>query len=363
MSPELDTMAIDPDLDATDPASAGAAPRLPSRDRHLLDVEGLNVVVGPQALRAVRDVAFSIRPGEAVGLVGESGSGKTLTCRAVLGALAAGSRLSGGTISLGGRSLVGLSVRDWEQLHGSVIAAVFQDPASYLNPSVPVGRQIAEVLVVKQRLSRTAARARGVELFAALGLTDAARVAKQLPAELSGGMLQRVAIAIAIACDPVLLIADEATTALDVTIQAEVLDLLANLQKERDLALLFVSHDLGVVAEVCDSIIVMYSGEIVESGPAEEILARPQHPYTQALVRVAAPGRGADHQFATIEGQPPKLGERIDGCHFASRCPFAEAQCTRHPIELRDVGDSHQARCRRIGELPDAVPEAGAGSL
>jgi peptide/nickel transport system ATP-binding protein len=333
------TSDLDSLFDAPPPAS------------ELLRVEGLSVKVGPRHLPAVRDVSFEVHRGEAVGLVGESGSGKTLTCRAVLGALAPGCTLESGAITLDSRSLVGLSAREWQQLHGSTLAAVFQDPASYLNPSVGVGKQLAEVLRVKLGLSRADAHRRALELLAAVELGDPEHVYYQLPAELSGGMIQRVALAIAISCDPVLLVADEATTALDVTVQAEILDLLKTLRRERGLSLLFVSHDLGVVSEVCDSVVVFYAGEIVEQGPVEEILSCPRHPYTQALVRVAAAGRDDVKRFATIDGQPPSLAEQIQGCRFAARCPMAEDRCRTAPIELTSVGLGHGARCIRVEEL------------
>jgi peptide/nickel transport system ATP-binding protein len=321
--------------------------------RDLLRVEGLSVAVGPQSLFAVRDVSFRVRAGEAVGIVGESGSGKTLTCRAILGALAAGSVLTAGSIALEGASIVGLSPREWQQLHGTKLAAVFQDPASYLNPSVSVGHQLSEVLRVKLGLSRAEAHARAIELFRDVELKDPEHVYHQLPAELSGGMIQRVAIAIAISCDPALLVADEATTALDVTVQAEVIDLLAKLRRERGLALLFVSHDLGVISEVCDSVVVFYSGQIVEQGPVQQLLSEPRHPYTQALVRIASAGLDPEERFATIEGQPPALAAQIEGCRFAARCPFAEDRCRTEAVDLRSVGVGHVARCVRVAEVAD----------
>jgi peptide/nickel transport system ATP-binding protein len=340
-------------LIATEPRTSELDAFLDARVRaeDLLRVDGLSVLVGSRQLPAVRDVSFQVHKGESVGLVGESGSGKTLTCRAVLGALAPGCTLDAGSITLGSRSLVGLSAREWQQLHGSTLAAVFQDPASYLNPSVGVGKQLTEVLRVKLGLSRSAARQRAIELFKAVELSDPVHVYYQLPAELSGGMIQRVALAIAISCNPELLVADEATTALDVTVQAEILDLLKSLRRDRGLSLLFVSHDLGVVAEVCDTVVVFYAGEIVEQGPVDEILSRPQHPYTKALVRVAAAGRDDVRRFATIDGQPPALADQVRGCRFAARCPMAEDRCRTAPIELTSVGGNHAARCLRVEEF------------
>jgi peptide/nickel transport system ATP-binding protein len=321
----------------------------------LLRLDDLHVSVHDGAATAVRGVSLSVRAGEIVGLVGESGSGKTLTCRAALGVLPAGCAVQGGTLSFGGRDLTTLSRRGWERVHGSQMGAVFQDPASYLNPSITVGHQMAEVLRVKRGLPRRAARRRAAELCDAVGLHDPERVLDQIPAELSGGMLQRVMIAIAISCEPRLLVADEPTTALDVTIQAEVLELIQRLRDERGLAVLFVSHDLAVVTQLCDRIAVFYAGEIVESGPAREIAERPRHPYTQALLRVASVGDFGRRELEVIPGQPPQVGAQITGCRFAARCPVAESACRQEAVEPVLVGDRHQARCvkagRRVGEL------------
>jgi len=311
----------------------------------LLCLDDLHVSVHDGAATAVRGVSLRVRPGEIVGLVGESGSGKTLTCRATLGVLPPGCGVERGTVSFGGVDVTSLPRRDWERLHGSQLGAVFQDPASYLNPVLTVGAQLAEVLRVKLGLGRRAAHRRALELFEAVGLRQPARVFHQIPAELSGGMLQRVMIAIAISCDPKLLVADEPTTALDVTIQAEVLELLRRLRDERGLAVLFVSHDLAVITQLCDRIVVFYAGEIVESGPAEEITQRPRHPYTQALLRVASVGDFRRRELEVIAGQPPRVGEDIAGCRFAARCPVAVPECEAGPVRSVPVGERHEARC------------------
>jgi peptide/nickel transport system ATP-binding protein len=311
----------------------------------LLCLDDLHVSVHDGAATAVRGVSLRVRPGEIVGLVGESGSGKTLTCRATLGVLPPGCAVERGTVSFGGVDVTSLPRRDWERLHGSQLGAVFQDPASYLNPVLTVGGQLAEVLRVKLGLGRRAAHRRAHELFEAVGLRQPERVFHQIPAELSGGMLQRVMIAIAISCDPKLLVADEPTTALDVTIQAEVLELLQRLRDERGLAVLFVSHDLAVITQLCDRIAVFYAGEIVESGAAEEIARRPRHPYTQALLRVASVGDFRRRELEVIAGQPPRVGEDIAGCRFAARCPVAVPECGAGPVRSVPVGERHEARC------------------
>jgi peptide/nickel transport system ATP-binding protein len=317
----------------------------------MLTVDGLRVSIGNH-LVAVRDVSFEIRRGESVGLVGESGSGKTLTCRSVLGLLPETGQVDGGSIVLGSgdssAELAGARRGTWDKVRGTRLAAVFQDPASYLNPSLTVGHQVDEVLRVRNGLARRAARARTVELLTEVGLHDAERVYHCYPFELSGGMLQRVIIAIAISLNPELLIADEATTALDTVVQAEILELLQRLRRTHQLSLLLVTHDLAVVAETCDRILVMYAGEIVETGPTEQVLGDPQHPYTQALMGVASIGDWSRRTLDTIPGTPPAAGEELPGCRFAPRCRYAAAECVAGPIPLARVDDLRASRCVRV---------------
>jgi peptide/nickel transport system ATP-binding protein len=324
----------------------------------VLGLDDLHVTVHDGAATALRGVSLSVHAGEIVGLVGESGSGKTLTCRAALGVLPPGVAAAHGTITFAGEDVTSLPAHQWERLHGSHIGAVFQDPASYLNPNLTVGSQVTEVLRTKRGLSRAAARTRAVELLTAVGLHEAGRVFHQVPPELSGGMLQRVMIAIAISCDPELLIADEATTALDVTIQAEIIELIKELRDERGLAVLFVSHDLAVIRELCDRVVVFYAGEVVESGPVEDIIERPRHPYTQALLRVASVGDFQRRELQVIPGQPPAVGAAITGCRFAERCPAAADACRAADVPLTRLGPSHEARCIRVNA--PALTEASA---
>ena len=256
--------------------AAPSTPVLSVRDVHISDqAAGQEIVHG---------VNFTLTPGRSVGIVGESGSGKTLTCRATLGILPAHFEVTGGSIEIDGQDISGLSSAQWTALRGATISAVFQDPASYLNPSIRVGAQIAEVLKVKKGLKRREARRQAIDLLHAVHLRDPDLVYGQYTYELSGGMLQRVLIAAAIAADPRILIADEATTALDVTVQAEILDLLADLRERTGLALVLVSHDLAVVAQLCDEVLVMRQGEVVEQGPTHEVLHNPQHEYTRLLI-------------------------------------------------------------------------------
>ena len=316
----------------------------------VLEVSDLQVSVGDH-LVAVRDVTFAIGRGESVGLVGESGSGKTLTCRAVLGLLPATGHVDHGRIVLGETELTGATRRTWNDVRGTRLGAVFQDSASYLNPSLTVGHQLAEQLRVKAGLDRRAAKARAVELLGEVGLHDPAAVFHRYPHELSGGMQQRVLIAIAVSCEPELLIADEATTALDVVIQAEILDLLARLRRTHGLSLLLVTHDLAVVAETCERVLVMYGGQVVESGPTQQVLDDPQHPYTRALMGVATTGSWERRALEVIPGQPPAAGEELPGCRFAPRCRWATEACTAGPVPLEDLGGGRAARCVRVDDV------------
>lgn len=322
----------------------------PDSAPEVLKVDNLHITVQYGAVTAVRGASLTVRAGEVVGLVGESGSGKTLTCRAALGVLPPGCEISEGEISFGGEDVTNLSRREWERVHGSGMGAVFQDPASYLNPSLTVGSQVAEVLRVKLRLSRHRAHQRTLELFTAVGLHHPGRVFHQIPSELSGGMLQRIMIAIAISCDPRLLIADEATTALDVTIQAEIIELLRDLRDRTGLAVLFVSHDLAVIRELCDRVAVFYAGEVVETGTVEEIIERPAHPYTQALLRVASVGDFRRRELQVIPGQPPQVGEYVTGCQFAPRCLGAIDACRTGQLPVHETAPGHLVRCARADD-------------
>jgi ABC-type dipeptide/oligopeptide/nickel transport system ATPase component len=250
----------------------------------VLSVEDVHLHGEVEDREIVKGISFELTPGRAVGIVGESGSGKTMTCRAALGILPPHVVVESGAIRIAGEDITTLRQERLTELRGSTIGAVFQDPASYLNPSIQVGKQIAEVVRVKKGHNRRAARQRAIELLAAVRLREPELVYGQYAHELSGGMLQRVLIAVAIAADPRVLIADEATTALDVTVQAEILDLLADLRERTGLALVVVSHDLAVVAQLCDEVLVMRDGEIVEQGPTDQVLHEPRHPYTRLLI-------------------------------------------------------------------------------
>jgi oligopeptide/dipeptide ABC transporter ATP-binding protein len=296
--------------------------------------------------KAVDGISFDVHQGETLGVVGESGCGKTVTSLAILGLLPdPPSRLmEGSSVRFQGQELVGAAEESLRALRGNEISMVFQEPMSSLNPVYPVGEQIAEALRLHRGLDRKAARAEAVRLLDEVGIPEPSRRVDEYPHQLSGGMRQRVMIAMAIACAPKLLIADEPTTALDVTIQAQILDLLAGLRKAHGMAVMLITHDLGVVAEVCDRVLVMYAGQIVESGTVEDIFVRPAHPYTRGLLgslpSVDAPGR----RLVSIPGTVPSPLHWPEGCRFRARCSLAGAGC-EVPQDLVTLGDGRAARC------------------
>jgi oligopeptide/dipeptide ABC transporter ATP-binding protein len=315
----------------------------------LLQVRGLTVgfpTLSGIAL-AVRNLSLDVRRGEIVGLVGESGSGKSVTCRAILGLVPEPGAILGGGVLLDERDLTKSAPRELRRVRGSDVAMIFQDPVSSLNPVFTVGHQIAEVLRQRRSLSRSQGRARALELLHRVGIPSPERRLRSYPHELSGGMRQRVMIAMALSGEPRLLLADEPTTALDVTIQDQILFLLADIRRETGMAIILVSHDLGVIAQACDTVAVMYAGYLVEVAPAAELFARPQHPYTRVLLDAiprldAGVSRG---ELRAIAGQPPDLRELPAGCPFAPRCPHARAECRAVSMELVDVGPEHLSAC------------------
>jgi peptide/nickel transport system ATP-binding protein len=311
----------------------------------LLEVEELRTVfrTGKETIHAVDGVSFDIHPGETVGLVGESGSGKSVTARSILGLVDSPGRVEDGEIRFRGENLVETG---WDDHRGD-IAIVFQDPLNSINPVYTVGNQIREALRIHQGLTGSEARARAVELLRSVGIPDAPRRVDEYPHQFSGGMQQRAVIAIALACDPDLLVCDEPTTALDVTIQAQILDLLETLQAEEELAILFITHDMGVIEETADRVNVIYAGEVVERAPTAELFDNPQHPYTRALLE-SIPGRtGSGESLPTIEGEVPTPTGPAEDCRFAPRCPAATAACsTTHPDELSvDDETDHEVAC------------------
>jgi oligopeptide/dipeptide ABC transporter ATP-binding protein len=318
---------------------------------HLLEVRNLQTHFPTRSglVRAVDGVSFHIDRGELLGLVGESGCGKSITALSVMRLIALPGRIVNGEILFDGKDLLKVSDSEMREMRGDDIAMIFQDPMTSLNPVFTVGEQIAEALRLHRKLSRKDARRATIEAMREVAIPDPARRVDDYPHQLSGGMRQRVMIAMALACNPKLLIADEPTTALDVTIQAQILELLDDLRKQRELAVLLITHDLGVVAEVADRVAVMYTGRIVEESPVEELFARPKHPYTEGLLRSVPKLTSTEiirkERLETIEGVVPRPTDLPPGCHFAPRCPHRMPRCTTEEIPLYQLEGNVEVRC------------------
>jgi oligopeptide/dipeptide ABC transporter ATP-binding protein len=298
------------------------------------------------AFDAVRGIGFDVPPGGALGVVGESGSGKSVTAMALMRLLPESATVTRGQVLFDGQDLADLSEKRMQAVRGRDIAMVFQDPMASLNPLLTIGRQLTEPLALHLRLDRAAARDRAVELLSLVRIPSAPRVMRAYPHELSGGMRQRVMIAMALSCGPKLLIADEPTTALDVTTQAQILDLLRDLRQRLGMAVLLITHDLGVVAEFADQVLVMYAGRIVERAPAAALFARPAHPYTEGLLR-SMPSLDDDDPevLPAIDGNVASPHAMPPGCAFSPRCPVAMPECTRTQPAMLPVGPRHEAAC------------------
>jgi len=297
---------------------------------------------------AVREISIQVGAGECLGIVGESGSGKSQTFLAALGLLASNGRAEG-RATFHGDNILGLDAAALNRMRGDRIAMVFQDPMTSLTPHMRIGRQLCEVLIRHKGLSRHEARARALDMLQRVGIAEAGRRIDQYPHELSGGMRQRVMIAMALLCEPELLIADEPTTALDVTVQAQILAILRHLTREMNLALVLITHDLGVVAGLADRVAVMYAGRVVEEGSAEDIFHRPGHPYTRALLKaITRLDDDPDMPLSAIPGQPPNASEQLPGCAFAPRCESVFDLCRSQRPDLVDAGPSHRAACHLV---------------
>jgi oligopeptide/dipeptide ABC transporter ATP-binding protein len=325
-----------------------------------LEVSDLAVefYVAGGTVHAVRGVTFQVQPGETLAIVGESGCGKSTAVQAVMGLLPAGSGcIVSGSARLDGEELIGMRGPKLNRILGAKVGMIFQDPMISLNPTMRVGEQIAEALIVHQGVSPAAAKLRAVQLLEKMRVPDAATRARQYPFEFSGGMAQRAMIAASVICSPQLLIADEPTTALDVTIQDEVLQLLEELQREAGMAIVLITHDLGVVARMADKVVVMYAGQVVESGSIEDIYYRSAHPYTVGL-KNAVPAHGGQRRIrlAAIDGNPPNLMHPPRGCGYVDRCPLAMTICASRMPDLIDTGPGHAARCWL--QHPGAPPSA-----
>jgi len=318
---------------------------------HLLEIKNLHTYFQTREglVCAVEGVSFYLDRGELLGLVGESGCGKSITALSIMRLVAPPGKIVAGEILFEGRDLLKLSNAEMRSMRGNDVAMIFQDPMTSLNPVFTVGEQIAEALRLHRKLSRKDARAAAADAMREVSIPDPELRVNDYPHQLSGGMRQRVMIAMALACDPKVLIADEPTTALDVTIQAQILELLDNLRRTRDLAVLLITHDLGVVAEVADRVAVMYTGKIVEESPVDELFARPKHPYTEGLLRsvpkLTAKDVARKTRLQTIEGTVPRPTALPSGCHFEPRCPYRMPRCREAEIPLYQVTEGVTVRC------------------
>jgi len=331
----------------------------------LLEVENLRTYFHTRAgiIRAVNGVSFSLQEGETVGIVGESGSGKSVTCYSMLGLVPQPpGRIESGTARFGGIDLLHCSSEQLRQIRGKRISMIFQDPMTSLNPYLRVSEQIMEPLLVHEKISHREALLKAIVALEEVGIQDAARRIQLYPHQFSGGMRQRVMIAMALISRPEILIADEPTTALDVTVQAQILELIRQSQQSLGMAVIFITHDLGVVASFCQSVNVMYAGRIVESAPTEELFAMPLHPYNASLQQsIPALHRKGDPLY-TIPGAPPDLSYEIKGCPFIPRCAFAQELCETSQIDLDEPVPGHTTSCQRVlrGELGDLRLKAQA---
>lgn len=329
----------------------------------LLSVEDLQVSFSTRdgENQAVRGVSFHINAGETVGIVGESGSGKSVTAKAIMSLITAPGRITSGRIHFQGKELTGLSEKEWRKLRGNRIAMVFQDPMTSLNPVKKIGQQLTEVIRRHRGLNKADANKEAAEMLRQVGIRDPEQRLNQYPHEFSGGMRQRVMIAMALSCQPELLIADEPTTALDATIQAQILDLFKELKGKSDTAVALITHDLGVVAQVCTRVVVMYGGLVMEEGTVEDIFYRPQHPYTQGLLRsIPKRGGGSRERLIPIEGTPPDLLNPPSGCPFMERCPHAFERCSQRP-PVTELSPGHRSMCWLADGVQPAAPAVEGG--
>ncbi|WP_040795856.1 ABC transporter ATP-binding protein [Nocardia higoensis] len=324
-----------------------------ARARRLLEVEDLTISFGEDPARRVEvvsGVSMHVDEGETVCLVGESGSGKTVTGLSVMGLLDPRAAHVAGRVELDGQDLLSLTPRQWRDVRGSQIAMVFQEPMTALDPVYTVGAQLVETLRAHLPLNKKAARSRAVDLLDSVGIADPGRRFSAYPHEMSGGMRQRVAIALALACEPRLIVADEPTTAVDVTIQAQLLRLFQQLSREHGTAILMITHDLGVVAEVAARVYTLYNGRVVESGEVDDVIDAPRHPYTAGLLAALPEPHSRGHRLASIPGRVPRPGETLPGCSFQPRCGYAVEACSEGQPALLQVGPAHNARCIRATE-------------
>jgi oligopeptide/dipeptide ABC transporter ATP-binding protein len=325
---------------------AAGAEAAGTAERSVLEVRGLHTYFrrGRGVIKIVRGVSFRVGSSGSVGLVGESGSGKSLTALSVMGLIEKPGFIAEGEILLNGRDLVGMPENELSKIRGRDVAMVFQEPTAALNPLYHIGSQVAEAIRAHQDVTHDQALEQARHLLELVGISDAGRVLHQYPHQLSGGMCQRVTIAAALANDPGLLILDEPTTALDTTIQAQILDIITDLKIRLETAIVFVSHDISVVAQICDELVVMYGGRVMENGPTEQVIASPKHPYTQGLINAAMSVSGGTGRLESIPGEVPDPQSMPPGCPFEPRCPRAMPQCATEP-PLSELPDGRHVAC------------------
>ncbi|ADI03813.1 putative ABC transporter ATP-binding protein [Streptomyces bingchenggensis BCW-1] len=318
-----------------------------------LEVEGLRVELRTPSgtVRAVDDVSFSVRKGRTLALLGESGCGKSMTALSIAGLLDPVAEVTEGSVRVSGTDVLRLSPAGRRKLAGPGLSIVFQDALTALNPVQPVGRQLAEPFRIHRGLSRREAKEKAIELMTRVGIPEPRLRARSYPHQFSGGMRQRLLIAMAVALDPDVLIADEPTTALDVTVQAQIMRLLRDLQTERDMAIVLITHDLAVVAQRADDVVVMYAGNVVETGPVHEVFAHPRHPYTKGLLDSVPEHAVRGRPLPAVPGSPPELSAVPSGCVFQARCPLAQERCAQERPHLVSVGASRSAACHFSEEL------------
>lgn len=319
----------------------------------LLSVENLRTVFKnkKKSFAAVDDLTFSIDRGKTLGIVGESGSGKTISALSVMGLLPYRSTIENGKIMFEGKNLLELNPKEISRLRGKEIAMIFQDPIMSLDQVFTVGSQIVEAILIHEKISRKEAKLKAIKLLEDVEIADAERVFNSYPFELSGGMCQRIMIAIALSCEPKLLFADEPTTALDVTVQAQIMDLLKSIQKNKDTAIILITHDLGVVADMTDEIIVMYAGKVMERASTSEIFENAYHPYTLGLMKSIPRISNKDDKLYSIKGMVPDIQNVPKGCKFSNRCSFTTDKCIEDEPMMQEIQPEHFVRCHRAAEI------------
>ena len=330
------------------------------RNENLLEVKDLKLSfrIRKELVPTIRDVSYTLKRGEVLGIVGESGSGKSISSNAILRLLPENAVIEGGQILFDGQELLGMPLRELRKIRGRRISEIFQDPMTSLDPLFTIGYQLDEVLKKHTKMAKPEREARSIELLKLVGINQPERRLRQYPHEFSGGMRQRAMIAMALACDPELLIADEPTTALDVTIQAQIIDLLKELKAKLHTSIIFITHDLGVMADICDRVLVMYAGEIGESGDKRQIFYSHRHPYTEGLLHSIPDVEGEEKKpLVPIEGNPPEMSLLGDECAFARRCPYAMKICARKRPEEASLGDGHTVRCWKVFREEQAKEE------